>query len=241
MGPIEHKVTAIRQKTSECMQTSATQVLSFFDPSVTVEQVVASVPVHVENGEKVGTSPGHLVSYFAQQGYQTTSYIFDTELFDRSWENLSPEEVITALKERQPHIPDNAWLKKYHRILVSGWEVYAQAGGTFVFKPLSVKLMRQLLDNGPYLMMVNSTYLNQKPKQHYNKTTDTFDSDPIRGRSLTHGVTCAGYKDDRFLIVDPDPPEGIEQHRWIAQDHLIASIMAAQTESDNFLTSIVKK
>lgn len=220
------------------MQTTAAQVMSFFDPSVTVEQVITEVPVYVENGEKIGTSPGHLAAYFASQGYRTTVYMFDIELFDRSWKDLSAREVVANLHKRQPHIPANSWLAAYHHILVDGWELFAKSGGTFEFPVLSVQLLRNLLDTAPYLVSVSSTYLNQEAKQHYNKATDKFDPDPIQGRSLTHAVTCAGYKDGQFLIVDPDPPKGVEPHRWIAQDHLIASIMAAQTESDNFVVSV---
>lgn len=240
MTPIEHRLKPIKQNPAECMQTAATQVLSFFDPSITVEEVIKAVPIYIENGEKIGTSPGHLAAYFTQAGYKTTFYVFDVELFDRSWKDLSSEEVLAGLRKRQKHIPDNSWLAKYHHILVAGFELYVKSGGMFAFPPLSVKLLRDLLDDAPYLLMVNSTYLNQEAKHRYSQKTDTFEPDSITGRSLTHAVTCAGYKNDRFLIVDPDPPKGTMPHRWIAQDHLIASIMAAQTESDNFLIKVEK-
>jgi hypothetical protein len=238
VNSIEYPIKAIKQETSECMQTAATQMISYFDTSITVNEVLRTVPVYEENGEKIGTSPGHLATYFTQKGYHTTSYIFDTELFDRTWEGLTSEQVVKELQERQAYIPDSSWLAKYHRILVDGWKLYAESGGNFSFTPLSVALLRQLLNVGPYLLMVNSTYLNQEAKQLYDKGDDRFNPDPIRGRSLTHATTCAGYKEGNFLIVDPDPPRGIEQHRWVQQDHLIASIMAAQTESDNLLLSI---
>jgi hypothetical protein len=235
---INHSISAIKQRPAECMQTSATQLLSFFDPTVKVEDVIKEVPVYVENSEKIGTSPGHLGAYFVQKGYKTTVYIFDVELFDLSWESSSGIEIIKLLKRRQEYIPANSWLAKYHHILVDGWELFVKAGGSFAQPPLSKQLIIDLLTKSPILVMVNSTYLNHQSKQQYNKNEDKFEDDAIKGRSLTHGVTCAGYKDDKFLIVDPDPPAGIEQHRWIESDHLIASIMAAQTESDNLLMVI---
>lgn len=238
MVPIEHEIKAIQQKTGECLQTAATQVISFFDPTISLDKVLESVPVYVENGEKIGTSPGHLAAYFAQQGYITTAHIFDVELFDRSWKDLSPADVLLGLRERQKYIPQNSWLAAYHHILVDGWELYVKAGGKFSFSPVSVKMLRDLLDSGPYLAMVNSTYLNQEAKQRYDKESDEFKDDAVGGRSLTHAVTCSGYREEKFLIVDSDPPVGTEHHRWIPQDHLIASIMAAQTESDNFLVTI---
>ncbi|HIA91806.1 TPA: hypothetical protein EYO12_01660 [Candidatus Saccharibacteria bacterium] len=240
MQAIEHRVVSIHQDTAQCMQTAAAQLLSFFDPKITVDQVIKEVPVYEENGEKIGTSPGHLAAYFPAQGYGTISYIFDTELFDRSWGSLSAKEVVENLKLRQRHIPENSWLSRYHKVLVDGWELYVAKGGSFEFQNLNTKLLHSLLVDSPIFVTLNSTYLNQESKQLYDQETDKFQPDPIRGRSLTHGVTCTGYKDGDFLIIDPDPPVNQEQRRWVQSDHLIASIMAAQTESDNFLVKISK-
>jgi hypothetical protein len=240
MAHIEHKITAIKQKTSECMQTATTQLLSFYDPGTTVEDVIKEVPVYVENGEKIGTSPGHLAAYLAQKGYKTTAFIFDVELFDLSWGNKSGDEIVNLLRERAKDIPANSWLAKYKHVLIDGWELFVKSGGTIKSPSLSVKLLQDLLVNHPFLLMVNSTYLNHVSKREYDKSSDKFVDDPIKGRSLTHAVTCAGYKEGGFLIVDPDPPKGEKHHRWIKEDHLIASVMAAQTESDNLLIVIDK-
>ena len=241
MQPIEYDIKAIKQNTSECMQTAATQLISYFDPSITVQEVLTEVPIYIdENSDKIGTSPGHLASFFASRGYKTKTHIFDVELFDISWSGLSANEVIENLVKRQEHIPANSWLAKYHHILVDGWKVYVQKGGTFTFPALSSKLLHDLLLDGPLLVMVNSTYLNRSSKELYSIEIDKFVKDSFKGRSLTHAVTAAGYKDGKFLIVDPDPPEGLEQHRWIESDHMLASVMAAQTESDNFVISVSK-
>lgn len=236
--PIQHNVKAIKQNAAECMQTATAQMLSFLEPSVTitVADVIREVPVYEENGEKIGTSPGHLASYIARHG-KTTVYTFDVELFDRTWSGLSSEQVVEKLRLRQQYIPSNSWLAKYAHILIDGWDAYAKAGGAFAFEPLSVQLLYKLLEVGPYILMVNSTYLNQSAKQMYHQEKDTFVDNDTQGRSLTHAVTCAGYKDGQFLIVDPDPPKGVDPYRWVAQDHLVASIMSAQTESDNLLIS----
>ncbi len=240
MQPIEYEITAIKQKTSECMQTAATQLIAYYDPSITVIEVINKVPIYVENGEKIGTSPGHLASFLAAKGYTTTTHIFDVELFDLSWANLSPQEIIQELDERAAHIPQNSWLSKYSHVLIDGWKQYVEKGGLFDFPVLSSALLHQKLAEGPFMIMVNSTYLNRQSKERYNKASDSFDRDAIGGRSMTHAVTAAGYKDDKFLIVDPDPPRGTDQHRWVDSDHLIASIMSAQTESDNFIITIKK-
>lgn len=222
------------------MQTATAQMLAHFDPTITVERVINEVPVYVENGEKIGTSPGHLAAYLAKAGYKTTVAVFDTELFDRSWIGSDAQEVVGLLKQREQHIPNNAWLAAYHHILVDGWELFANCGGQFDFSPLNGQLLRDYLQHGPYILMVNSTYLNSLPKAKYDQELDKFKKDPIEGRSLTHATTCAGYKDGKFLLIDPDPPEGIDHERWIESDHVIASIMAAQTESDNMLITVRK-
>ena len=240
MSPIEYDIEAIKQRSSECMQTAATQMISYFDGSINVDTVVKDVPVYIENGEKIGTSPGHLASYFVQIGYKTTTYIFDVELFDRSWEGFSSQQIITELHKRQKSISQNAWLSKYHHVLVDGWELFMQSGGKFKLPVLSPELLYVALRSGPFLVILSSTYLNQQAKQRYDVASDSFVEDPIKGRSLTHGVTCSGYKDGKFLIIDPDPPVGVDHHRWIDQHHLVASIMVAQTESDNLIITIEK-
>ncbi len=147
--------------------------------------------------------------------------------------------MVAALRARQEHIPAHSWLSAYHHILVEGWELFAQSGGSFAFPDLTAQLLADRLADGPYLVMVNSTYLNREAKHRYDHELDKFVPDATRGRSLTHAVTCTGYRDERFLILDPDPPKGTPQRRWIGRDHLLVSIMAAQTESDNLLLTAV--
>ncbi len=236
MTPIEHTVQAIQQGTSECLQTAGTQTMNFYDSSIALDDVLANVPVYVNDaGEKIGTSTGHFAAYMVSLGFSVVTYVFDTEFFDRSWQGFAAQQVVANLEERQPHIPANSWLTGNSEILIDGWRRYAEAGGQFAFDNVSVKLLRDLLDDGPYMVIVNSNYLNGSAKWQYDKTTDTFVASATAGRSLTHAMTCAGYKNGQFLIVDPDPPRGVDHHRWIAQDHLIASIMSAQTESDNMV------
>lgn len=241
MQAITYDITPIKQSTSECMQTATAQMLGHFNKAVTVQQIIDNVPVYVNDaGEKIGTSPGHLAAYLVQSGYKTVVYTFDVELFDRSWSGESPGRVIELLEQRQKHIPSNSWLAAYHDVLVDGWRLFAESGGVFEFEQLSSKLLHDQLQKGPFIVMVNSTYFNGVPKARYDQDKNMFKSDAISGRSLTHAMTCAGYKDGSFLVVDPDPPKGVDHTRWVEQDHLIASIMAAQTESDNMLITVTK-
>lgn len=239
MTPIEHQIKAIKQATGECMQTATAQMLSFFDASIDVDQVLAEVPVAVNGeGEKLGTSPGHIAAYCVRMGFKTTAYIFDTELFDRTWQGLSANDVVDELQLRQKYIPSHSWLAQYHQILVDGWQQFQQAGGDIALPFLESSLLRRLLDNGPFLVMVNATYLNGGSKRIYHKATDSFSDDPLRGVSMVHAVTCAGYSDGEFLIIDPEPPEDVGHERRIGRDHLLASIMSAQTESANLLIAV---
>lgn len=160
------------------------------------------------------------------------------ELFDRSWHGSSPQDVLSGLRHRQEHISPSSWLAAYHHVLVDGWDLFVQAGGRFAFPRQDVHLLTGLLADGPYLVVLSSTYLNNAPKKRYNKSTDRFDSDAVAGRSVTHAVTCAGYRDDTFVLIDPEPPAGQPHRREIERDHLVAAIMAAQTESDNLLLTV---
>lgn len=238
MKPIQHDVPELGQRPAECMQTAATSLLRAVGLDITIDEVLTQVPVYVdEKGEKIGTSPGHLASYLALQNLSPTVYSFDTELFDRSWDSLASTQVVSSLKDRLPNIPDHSWLSKYAHILVDGWELFVNSGGKFRFVPLSNDLVMRELSKSPLYVMLNSTYLNGVSRQRYDVDKGRFVEDSSAGRSLTHSVVVSGFDGSDYIVVDPDPPAGEKVTRKVAPDHLLCSIMAAQTESDNLFIS----
>lgn len=242
MKPLAYQITPVRQATSQCLQTAVFQALSFFpDNTKSLDDIVAGVQVSVdENGNKVGTSIGHMATYIKLLGYNVHLHVFDVELFDRSWGALNNKVLAEALAKRRDNLPTRLYIHADKDAIVEGYIAFLEYGGKMSFPQLSSQYLYDLLAQGPFVAMLSSTYLNRAIHQTYNKATDKFIDDAIRGRSVTHAVTVAGYQDGQFNIIDPQPPEGIEQSRWIPAEHLIASIATAQTESDNILLSISK-
>ncbi len=239
MKRIQHDVPELGQRPAECMQTAATSLLRAVGLDITIDEVLAQVPVYIdEKGEKIGTSPGHLASFLGQQSLSPTVYSFDTELFDRSWDSFTPKQVVSSLKDRLPNIPDHSWLSKYAHILVDGWELFVSSGGKFRLVPLSNDLIMRELSNGPLYVMLNSTYLNGVSRQRFDVDEERFLDDSSAGRSLTHSIVLSGFNGSDYIVVDPDPPAGEKVTRKVSPDHLLCSIMAAQTESDNLFISV---
>jgi hypothetical protein len=243
MEPIKYDITPVQQATAECLQTATYQVLSWFqDNNKTLSDLTAEVQVSVDaNGNKLGTSIGHMATYVRLLGYKVTLHIFDVELFDRSWSSLSGDVLVDALKKRAEALPENHTIANVRDTVIPGYIAFLEYGGLTIFPVLSSHYLYSLLQKGPYVAIVNSTYLNGSPRKKYNPATDKYVDDAIHGQSLNHAVTIAGYQDSQFNIIDPEPPTGHEATRWIPAEHLIASIATAQTESDNMLITIEKE
>lgn len=242
MNPLQYQIVPVNQATAECLQTATFQALSWFqDNTKTLQDIVSGVHVSTDsNGNKVGTSIGHMATYIKLLGYDTTLHALDVELFDRTWGALSNKVMAEALTKRSESLPPYLPIARFKDIIVPGYVAFLEYGGHIVFPTLSSKYLYELLQQGPFVAMLSSTYLNHSIRQSYNPETDKFIDDAIHGRSLTHAVTVAGFKDGSFNIIDPEPPRGYENSRWVEAEHLIASIATAQVESDNMLLSFSK-
>jgi hypothetical protein len=240
---IVYDVPPIRQRPSECMQTAAAMLLRWHDADISVDDVLAEVPVYVENGVKIGTAPGHIGAYACSRGYPATARIFDMQLFDRSWqhEQLSPQDVLARLRQRAPAIPHFYWQSKYSAPVLDGWEKFVAAGGTFSFEPLTTDLLYRCLQTGPFFAMLSSTVLNQEAKRRYDPSLGSKVPDDIAGDSSTHGVICSGYRGGNFLLTDPSPRAGQEPLREAAPDVLVEAISTAVIQSANLLLTVHPK
>src|SRR4051812_20652479 len=106
MKDILHSVPIIHQEeSSDCVQASAAQLLSFYGIQKTVSEVKSEVPVYIDaSGKPLGTSIGHLASYFISLGFEATIHTSDIQLFDPTWNGLSSNELIEKLNVRKEYL-----------------------------------------------------------------------------------------------------------------------------------------
>jgi uncharacterized protein YvpB len=231
-----YDVPLIQQGLQECAQASAAQLLNFLGRNKTIDEVKEEVPVYLDKeGQPLGTSIGHIANYFIQQGYKTTIHTTDIQLFDRSWIGKTNEELIELLQQREKYIKHPIYGADVFDVIFDGYISYLKEGGSITFPLIDETYLVKMLEKGPLFAVVSYNFLNSIPKYKYIKDENKYLQDPIQGNPTTHSIVIAGYKDNKFYIVDPDFDFGGK--KWVDSGLLIASLYVAETNYDNLIIS----
>jgi len=239
MKPINHKVPLIKQGLQECAQASATEMLQFYGKNKSIDEVKKEVPVYVSSdGKPLGTSLGHIASYFIRQGFATTIHTTDLQIFDRTWGNLSNIEIIGKLKERKKYISHPSYEQPEFDVILDGYLQFLNIGGQINFPIITNNYIYELLSRGPIFAVVNYQFLNSSPKTTFNiESGEIMDAD-LAGNTGTHSIVISGFHEEKYIITDPDYKYG--GIREIDQDHLLGSIYLAETDYDNLLITLAQ-
>lgn len=233
---ITYKIPLIKQGIKECVQASASQILSYYGIEKTIDQVKQEVPVYVDaTGVIRGTSLGHIATYFQKLGLKTTLHTSDIIIFDPTWKNLNSEKLIQKLTLRQPFIQHGWYDQETLITIVDGYIQYLKKHGTITLSIIDVSYLLQYLQQGPIFMSVSYNVLNHCAKYDFSKTNTP---DDIKGLPSTHAIIISGYKDGFFDVVDPDFEFG--GYRKISESQLIAAYYLAQTDMDSLFISLKK-
>lgn len=240
MQEIIYNIPSLEQEEShDCVQTSAAMLLSHYGTRKSVSEIKAEVPVYINAaGKPLGSSVGHMASYFLDLDFKTTVHTSDAQLFDQSWKDLSPTELIANIQARQPFIKHAVYDQETLGVITNGFVQFLQKGGQLVMPVVDEAYLHTLLEAGPIFCVVNYQYLFEVARTAYD-TQDKPQRDPIQGQLSTHVVTIAGYKDSQFLVIDsvrkPD-----EAQLWVPASRLIAAYHLADIDLDSLLITIAK-
>lgn len=234
---IEYNVPLIRQGLQDCLQASVAQLMAYHDISKTIEELKQEVPVYKdERGVPVGTSIGHMAAYLCNLGFAVTIHSTDIQLFDPSWRDKPSDELIDLLRKRLPHLGHPTYSLQVKEAILEGYSAFLQAGGTIEFPVISKDVICNVLEQGPLLAVVSYNFLNGTAKTIFDAQTNLYVANPIEGQPSTHAVVVAGYKDDQFLLVDPDQKLGGK--RWLDANRVVGAVYLAQTDFDNMIISV---
>ncbi|MBU2577774.1 hypothetical protein KKA69_02970 [Patescibacteria group bacterium] len=240
MKPINHKVPLIQQKLQDCVQASAAQILSFYGIKKDLKEIKKEVPVYIsKNNKPLGSSLGHIGTYFLKLGLEATIHTTDTQIFDRSWQKLTKKEIIGKLIKRKKYIKHPIYQKEEFNLIFDGYISFLKSGGKINFPIITNEYIYNLLQKGPIYAVINFQFLNSVPKYTLNNKTGQIVKDDIKGNSSTHAIVISGFKNNKYIIVDPD--ENFGGVREIEVDHLLGSFYLAQTDYDNLLISLAQK
>lgn len=164
-------------------------------------------------------------------------HVFDVQIIDRSWINLSQKALLSEIIKIQEHGVSTA-RTPYASILIDAYVAFLQAGGVIKIAKCTNVLLQKLLLDGPVLTIVNFNYIYDYPRSKYDPTSKEYLPDPIDGKVIEHAIVLTGFSGNQYYYNDPDAEVG-GQHT-IQDDVLIGSICAAQLNSDNYLLTINK-
>jgi len=201
------------------------------------DEIEAAVPVRKDkDGKPMGTLFADIGTWIEQeQNKRTTMYVFDSQIIDRSWRELSPE----VLKSELQNLADTGVKTArtpYADLHINAYNQYLGAGGNIAIEKCTNKLLQKLLDVGPVLAIISYNYMYDYPRLAYDFAKKDYVPDPVNGKVLEHAVLLTGYERNSYYYNDPEYEFGGE-HK-VDSDVLIGAICSAQINSDNYLLAI---
>jgi hypothetical protein len=238
MEEISYDVPLLTQTIQDCVQSSASQILSHYGINKTIDEIKNEVPVYISSdGKPLGSSLGHIATYFIKLGLKTTLHSVDIEIFDRSWKNLDNQTLIQKLKERRKHLKHARYEESALDLVFSGYVLYLEKGGKIVFPIVDEAYLYQLLQKGPIYTILSYNFLNQVSKYKFVPEEKPI-QDSIMGTSSTHAVVITGYKQGKFEITDSDYEFGGK--KLIEVGLIIGAFYLAETDFDPLLITLEK-
>jgi len=238
MEEISYNIPFVAQNVKDCVQSSASQILSYYGIKKSIEEIKKEVPVYISsNGNPLGSSMGHIATYFIQLGFSTTIHTVDIELFDLSWKNLDSKVLVQKLKERRKYFKHARYEDAALDLVVDGYVQFLENGGKLIFPIVDELYFYEQLKSGPVYAVVSYEFFNQIAK-HAFVSNKKLIQDAVVGSPSTHAVVISGYKDGKFEIIDPDYTFGGK--RFITSSLLVGAFYLAETDFDPLLITLKK-
>lgn len=238
MEEIRYNIAPTQQQEShDCVQTTASLLLSYYGIQKSVSEIKIEVPVYINSeGKAIGSSVGHMAAYFSDLGLKTTLHTSDVQLFDQRWKDLPPTTLIASLKNRKPYIRHATYDQETLGVICDGFVQLLEKGGKLAMPVVDEVYLHSLLTSGPIFCAVNYQYLFATSRTLFN-TDGSTNGDAVQGQPITHAITITGYKDSQFEIIDSvRKPE--EAKLWVSASRLIAAYHLADIDLDSVLITI---
>lgn len=237
---IKHNIALQKQSSSSnCVQTSTSMFLGFYNIDVSADEIESAVPVRKNSeGKPMGTLFADIGTWLMQaKSLSVSMHVFDTQIIDRSWSKLSQDELLNKIVELQDMGVSTA-RTIYAPLLIDAYVLLLKSGGQIDITKCTNELLQSLLANGPILAIISFNYMYDYPRASYNSEIKNYEPNSIEGKAIEHAIVITGYSDENYYYNDPDSEMG-GQHT-VRDDILIGAICTAQLNSDNYLLTIDK-
>jgi hypothetical protein len=237
---IKHDIPLKTQSSSSnCVQTSTSQFLNFYNIDESADSIEAAVPVRTNSeGKPMGTLFADIGTWLIKtHNVSATMHVFDTQIIDRSWVSLSQQQLLSEVQKMHEHGVATA-KTLYAPLLIDAYVSFLESGGTVSISKCTNDLLQSLLSKGPILAIISFNYMYDYPRASYNPEIKNYESNPIDGKAIEHAIVITGYSDGNYFYNDPDSEKG---GKHVAKDDiLIGAICTAQLNSNNYLLTIDK-
>ena len=237
---IKHDIPLQTQtKSSNCVQTSTSQFISFYGLDISPDDIEEEIPVRFDKeGKPMGTLLPDIGTWLIKSyGLKATMHVFDVQILDRTWAKLTHGELLETMKKVQQTgiATAKTWYAPY---LIDAYVDFLKAGGTIDITRCTNDLLRSLIDKGTVMAIVNFNYLYDWPRETYNKDTEHYETDVMNGKVTEHDIVLTGYDDGVYFY--NDCASVVSGKKTVNDDVLIGAICTAQINSDNYLLTVEK-
>ncbi len=214
-------ISQISQKTAfSCLPACLQQIFCYYGKQIFQKEILNTL----EKPER-GMSMPKAGSLLKEYGFKPLIITNNIHNFDPTWFKLDKAMLIKNLKKRRQ------FLDKYNISLVDEYLEYLKKGGRIKFETIDRDLLiKYLSKSNPIIVELASTFFYKKAK---GTGPGKFDNS-IKGEIEGHCVVIAGFKKDKFKVVDPDSrnnPFSKKGIYWIKAKELIASIFILEGKS----------
>ena len=222
-----------------CGATCLHSIYNYYGLNISIQSIIENL----ERSLSGGTLAAFLGAHALRQGFDSTIYINNLNVFDPSWfthGEIRPEKLYAKLDAQMVHKHDPDIVQS-----CTAYKQYLQLGGHVRFKTLSVKLLQTYFDKKtPVLTGLSATYLYSSARELY--TSDGVSIyDDIRGTPCGHFVVLCGYdeKKKRVVVADPHRENPLSHNNYytVSSHHLINAIMLGVLTYDANLLIIEPK
>ncbi|MBP6218345.1 MAG: hypothetical protein KA436_07145 [Oligoflexales bacterium] len=221
-----------------CGPTCLQSIYGFYNDNVPLSDVVSEVRMLREGG----TFASHLANHALKRGYKAIIYSFNLQIFDPTWRELPPSEMIQKLELQAQH-KSKGWQKL--NVATSGYREFCQLGGELRFEDLTSRLLSSFLSNHqPIIVGLSATYLYRSKREALLKN-GLYDYDDITGDPSGHFVVLTGLDQvhNEVIINDPYAPNLLSNSPIykVPIEHLICSVLLGVVTYDANLLIISPK
>ncbi len=150
----------------------------------------------VHHWQTGGTVAVNLARHALSQGFATTIYSYNVQIFDPTWMSLPLDELAIKLKTRQGKVRS-----KKQKKVIGFYLDFLRKGGILKFDDLNESLFDRLIAaRSPILVGLSATYLYQSKRE----TPDCVENDII-GNPVGHFVIVSGWDKAARTVLVHDP------------------------------------